>query len=243
MATALVLITDALKEIGVLAEGETPTAGQTTDALARLNRFLDRLAAENLAIYAVTRTTQAIVPSQASYTVGPSGNINIARPNFIERVNFIDNAASPAVEYPLPDPMTEQQWTDITIKNLTSPFPKAVYYSPTYPLGTLTPWPIPTNSNLLWVVYAWTAVAQIAAQSDTVALPPGYGEMIVQNLALLLCPTYERQPHPVLVKTASESMATVKRSNHRTTDRTFGADVRGDRGAYGPGGWSIYTGP
>lgn len=240
MATALDVIIASLKEIGVLAAGETPTADDSSDGFIRLNRFVNTCAAENLTIPAVTRTLATLTANQASFTVGTGGNINIARPVFIEKVNFVDTSTDPDTEYPLGDLLTEQAWASIPLKALTGVFPTAAYYSPTYPTGTLYPWPIPTSATLQWAVYAWTAVSQFAALTTVVSLPPAYEEMLMTNLALLSCPTYEKQPHPVLVKRATDTMATLKRANRRLVDQSFGADVPG---VGGHGSWDIRMGP
>ncbi len=146
---------------------------------------------------------------------------------FIDQVNFLDTSLTPDMEYSLGDLLTDQEWQNISLKALTSPYPQRAYYEATYPTGTLYPWPVPTSSSLRWVVYAGTALTQIPLTTTTVALPPAYAEMIVQNLALLLCPSYGRQPDPVLVKSAQDSMGVVRRANHRRSDLTFTADVPG----------------
>lgn len=107
----------------------------------------------------------------------------------------------------------------------------------------MIPWPIPTSTTLQWVVYHWTALAQFSALADVLALPPGYKEALMTNLALLLCPPYSRQPHPILVKRASDSLASIKRGNKRLVNTVFEAGVLGDRAQYGPTRWDIRTGP
>lgn len=240
MATVLDLVSASLREIGAFAAGETLPYDDAHDAFLRLNRFLDRMAGENLTIYSITRSTSTLTASQASFTVGSGGNINITRPTFIDRVSFIDTSMDPDAEFSLGTLMTEQEYQSVTLKALTSTYPQRAYYNPTYPLGTLIPWPIPTSSTLQWVIYHYAAVPQFAALSTTISLPPSYYEFLVQNLALLLCPSYERQPHPVLVKSAADSMATMKRLNFRESELTFPPDVRGDRGDYWPGTYWIY---
>jgi hypothetical protein len=229
VATVQDLVTSALKEIGVLATSETGTSAEHADAFVRLNRYIDRLATEKLTIYSVTRTTATLTANQASFTVGAGGNINIARPEYIEKVNFIDTSLDPDTEFQLPPLLTELQYQSITLKALTSVYPQAAYYNPTYPTGTLIPWPIPTSATLLWAVYHWTAVTQFASLATTVSLPPAYEEALIMNLALLLCPAYERQPHPMLVEVARTSMAALKRANQRMRDLQFGPDVMAGR--------------
>ena len=238
--TAQEIVEAALREIGVLGISETLSAQEAIDGLARLNRFISRLATENKTIYTVTRTTATLTASQASFTVGAGGNINIARPVYISKVNFIDTSQDPDYEFPLGELLTERQYQDIPMKALTAVYPSCAYYNPTYPTGTLIPWPIPTSATLQWAVYAWTAVVEFAALATAVSLPPGYEEMLVQNLALNLCPSYERQPHPVLVKNAAESMAAIKRANARRMLLRFGADLLGDQREWNRT-YNIYT--
>jgi len=241
LATVQDLINAATREISVLASGETLAYADSEDARTRCNRMLNGWAATNLTIYTVTRTTSTLTANQASFTVGTGGNINIVRPVFIEKVNFIDTSQDPDYEYVLPDLLTEQQYEGINLKALTALYPQAAYYNPTYPLGTLSPWPIPTSATLLWAIYHWAAISEFATLTDTVTLPPSYEDAIVQNLAILLCPSYGVQPHPVLIKTAAESLATLKRANKRERTLTFGADVLGDRGRFGPGTYNVFS--
>lgn len=243
MATVQDLLNAAFREIGVLAAGEVMTYGDSEDARTRCNRMLNAWKASNLTMHSVTRSTSTLTANQASFTVGTGGNINIVRPMLHEllRVNFIDTSQDPDFEYQLPELLSEQAHQSINLKALTSLYPQAAYYNPTYPLGTLIPWPVPTSATLLWVLYYATQISEFAALTDTVSLPPTYEDAIVQNLALLLCPSYSVQPHPVLVKTAAESLATLKRANQREILLTFGADVLGDRGRFGPGSYSIFS--
>lgn len=63
MPTTLDIVTATLKELGVLAIGETAPAEDATDALDALNRLIDQWAAERLQIYTVTRNVVAITGS------------------------------------------------------------------------------------------------------------------------------------------------------------------------------------
>jgi hypothetical protein len=240
MATVLDLVTDALTEIAAYSPGQTLPYEATEQARRRLNQFLNTCAAENLSIFAVTRTVSPIVPSQASYTIGTGGNINIPRPVFIEHIAFQDSSPTIPTEYPLGGPLTEDAWAGIVLKSMTSPFPSSAYYSPTFPTGTLYPWPIPTSSTLSWVIYHWAAVSEFATLATTVSLPPSYEEFLVTNLALLLAPSYEKQPHPVLVQRARETKAVLMRANVRMRDLSFdaGALIGNARGRM-----NIYQGP
>lgn len=229
MATLLDLITESYGDAGILAVGDVPNAAQSARGLAKMNGLLDQWKAEDLLAYTVLRATATLTASQSSFTVGTGGNVAIARPAYLDHVNFIDNAVSPTIEYNLGPLLTEQEWEKIAVKALTATLPGRAYYEPTYPTGTLYPWPIPTRSNLLWAVYYHAPVAEFAAVSDSVALPPGYKRMLVSNLAIELLPAYSREAHPVLLQQAHESKAMVKRSNIKATELSF------DPGAVIPG--------
>ena len=76
-------------------------------------------------------------------------------------------------------------------------------------------------------------MAQFSSLSDTVSLPNGYEDYIVTNLALRLCPDYNRTPNPLLIKAAAEAKAAVKRANRRDADLSFeSASLIGNRGYY-----------
>lgn len=222
MATVLDLTTDALGDLGVLAEGEVPSASQGAQALRALNRLIDQWAAERLAIYTVTRTVFVITAGTQTYNVGAAQVVNVARPVFVDHVNFQDTSTSPTTEYPM-DPLSDEEYAAIVQKAMTSPLPQSYYYEPTYPYGVITLWPKPTGTTLQGVLYAPQAVAQFALPSDTVSLPPGYAQMIVKNLALELTPSYGKQPDMLLVAQAAAATSTVKRSNRRVREMSFEA--------------------
>ena len=233
MATARDVITDALRELGVLAAGETATTDDADSGLQSLNRLIDQWAAESLLIYSETRTETAVVPSQASYTVGAGGDINVAWPRFLEDVRWQDTTPSPDAEYPLRK-LTDRDWQRLGQKDLTSVYPSEYYYNPTFPFGTLWLWPIPTGTTLQIVTYHKAAVAEFTALNTVLSLPPGYRRMLVKNLALDLAPSYGKQVDGALVEAARESLAVVQRANRRLRDLTFPPDslIGGGRSGY-----------
>lgn len=232
MATVNDIVVAALKEIGVLAAGETATAEDASDALASLNRLLDQWAAERLQIYTVTRTTWTIAANDGQYSVGASADVNVARPVFIDHVHFVDTSTDPDTESAL-QPLTEDAWARIEQKALTATLPQAWYYNPTFPTGTLSLWPVPTSATLLGALYAPQAVVAFSVLTSSVSLPPGYERMLVKHLALELLPSYEKQPNPVLLEAARESRAVVKAANKRLMDLSFELAALGSvRSAY-----------
>lgn len=233
MATVLdSAVTPALKELGVLAAGETASSEDTADALAALNRLVDQWAAERLFIYTTTRATWTI--TSGTYTV--AGTATQPRPIYIDHVSYVDAAPTPDFETPLVQ-LTDDGWALLATKDLTATRPTHWHYEPSFPNGILTLYPDPTEAGLTGVLYVPQAVAQFAALTTTLSLPPGYGRMIVKNLALELGPSYGKQPDIALVAQALEARVAVRRANRRLEDLSFDAGAL----AGGVGGWDIHT--
>lgn len=79
MTTAIDIISRALKDIGALEAGETPTPDASTDALDMLNDLLDQWSNEDQIVFNFTEIIFPIVQGQTQYTIGP----NPSTANFI----------------------------------------------------------------------------------------------------------------------------------------------------------------
>jgi hypothetical protein len=134
--------------------------------------------------------------------------------------------------------LTDETYAAIAQKALTSTLPTSWFYNPTFPLGTLTLLPVPTQSGLQLALYVPTAVTEFTATSDSVSLPPGYKRMLVKSLAVELLPSYGRQPDPLLLRQAASAEAVVKRSNARLVELQFEGVIQ-DSGS----GYDIRVGP
>src|SRR5919198_3245360 len=218
------LINAALIELGVLGEGEVASADGAAYAFDRLNDWIDSLATEQLTVYQITRTTWTLT-SAATISVGSGATVNTARPvsaEVIDNIGFIDTSVSPNQEYLLGPVLTEDAYAAIPQKSLTAPYPTAFYYAPTYPTGTLKPFPLPTNASLQGVIYAPTPVSEFAALTTTLALPPGYRRFLRTNLALEIAPAFNATVGDDLKARAADSKAAVKRTNTRLSDLHIG---------------------
>lgn len=220
MATVLDLVTASLRELGVLASGETAAASDALEGLAQLNRMVNAWKAEQVFIYQNSATTKAVTSGVGTYTVGIGGDVAVLRPLHVQSVNIRDSITTLPYETPL-RMMTNQDYAELRIKTQTSERPEACYYNLTYPLATLYLWPIPTSATLTIVLYAPEAVAEFAALSTAVSLPPGYERLIVKNLALELAPSYGAEVSPQLEKQAQDALAVVLRANKNLEEQRF----------------------
>jgi hypothetical protein len=75
MTTPLDIISRALKDIGALEAGETPTSEASQDAFDMLNDLCDQWSNEQMMVYYKSEIIFPIVSGQTQYTIGPGGEI------------------------------------------------------------------------------------------------------------------------------------------------------------------------
>ncbi len=232
---------DALTELGVLAAGEELDADGALFLLRVANRLLDYWASRRLMIYSPNvLTTFTIVSGTRDYTVGTGGTINRIRPEFINEVRFIDTGPTARPEYPLTRYL-DDDWNRVTLKTLQGVYPIAWYYNPTYPLGVVSLWPVPTSGTLQGQFYAPAAITEFTSIIDAIALPPGYREALVTNLAVRLAPSYSAPITKDTRDAAENALNAIMAANLRP------AELMSDAALLGAGGrrrlsYSIRTG-
>jgi hypothetical protein len=79
MAVPFDIVSRALKDIGALEAGETPTPDAALDAFEMLNDIIDQWSNENMMVFNVTEIICPVIAGQTQYTIGP----NPSTQNFI----------------------------------------------------------------------------------------------------------------------------------------------------------------
>lgn len=227
--SALDLIKDALMEIGVYSQGETPSAEDAAFGLSKLNRLFDSWNAKKLNIYNVDFTSYTLTPSLQPHTIGPTGTFTVAqRPVRIENASIILTTSSPSVRCPL-NIRNDDWWANLRVRDILTTLPTDLYYSPSWPNGSLFLWPIPTAAYGI-ELETWTLLGQIANLTTSISLPPGYQDAVTYTLALTLCPAFAKQPDAVLVGAWQKAMQIIQSVNSavpRMTTRDFGMPMAG----------------
>ena len=75
MTTPIDIISRALKDIGALEAGETPTPEAAQDAFDMLNDMIDQWSNEDMMVFYKTEIIFPIVSGQTQYTIGPGGQV------------------------------------------------------------------------------------------------------------------------------------------------------------------------
>lgn len=210
MATAQSVVTRAFRMLGQPGSGEAPTAQESADGLEVLNDMLDDWKNERLMVYAIQDESITLAATNATRTIGPTGNLVTTRPVKIQSAYIeISNISIPVTV--LEDP---EDWAAIPDKTSTSTFPNRIYYRPEMPDGKIYLYPVPNASSTLHVL-TWTVLTEFASLATTVAFPPGYRKALATNLAVEWAPEFETEPRPSVIKAASVSKANIKRTNFR----------------------------
>jgi hypothetical protein len=79
MAVPYDIVSRALKDIGALESGETPTPDAALDAFEMMNDMIDQWSNENMMVFNVTEIICPVISGQTQYTIGP----NPSTQNFI----------------------------------------------------------------------------------------------------------------------------------------------------------------
>jgi hypothetical protein len=81
-----------------------------------------------------------------------------------------------------------KSWDEIPVKSLVAP-PQAIFVDEAYPLATVYFYPTPDQAYAVYL-NSWARLQNIAALATAIALPPGFNNLIVNGLAIALCPEY-----------------------------------------------------
>ena len=202
--TAETLIKAAMRAIGALASGETPTTDEYADALESMKFMFRHWSSKNIRLYYTKQDTLTITGA-SSYTIGSGGDCDTVRPVSI-RGGYYGDAGG--VSYPIMM-IDEAKYRAINYKSLTGPSYYA-WYNPEFPLGKLYPWPLASGTLYL---DSLKPLSDPAAITSDVEFPPEYDEAIKWNLALRLCPEFGKEPTIMMNSFALSALADIESRN------------------------------
>jgi hypothetical protein len=203
-------INAALRLIGVLAEGETPSAATSQDALAALNQMLDSWSTERLMVFTTIDQTFTWPSGSISRTLGPTGDFVGSRPVAIDDSTYYRDAST-NVSFGIKI-INQQQYNGIAVKTVTSTYPQVLWLNMNVPDITLTIYPVPTR-DLEWHIISVQELSQPATLATTLAFPPGYLRAFKYNLACEIAAEFGVEPSPSVARIAMTSKRNLKRQN------------------------------
>lgn len=211
MTTAGDLINGSLRLLGVLAEGETPSAETAQDALAAMNQMIQSWNTERLAVFSTQDQVVTWPAMTRSRTFGPTGDIVANRPIAIDDSTYFRDAST-GISYGL-KLINQQQYNGIAVKTVTSTYPQVLWVNMTYPDIEMYVYPVPTKV-LEFHIVSVEELTQPANLATDLAFPPGYLRCFRYNLACELAPEFGVEPSRQVQRIAMTSKRNLKRVNN-----------------------------
>ena len=203
-------INRALRLLGVLAEGETPSASVSQDALMAFNQMVDSWNTERLAVFSTQDQIFTWPASFISRTLGPTGDFAGLRPILLDDATYFK--APNGVSYGI-KMINQQQYNGIAVKTVTSTFPQVMFVNMTFPNITMTVYPKPTQV-LEWHIVSVQELTQPATLDTQLNFPPGYLRAFTYNLAMEFAPEFGVEPSPQVQRISMTSKRNLKRINN-----------------------------
>jgi hypothetical protein len=206
-------INRALRLLGILAEGETPSAATSQDALMALNQMIESWNTERLAVFS-TQDQVFLWPAgvgNQTRTLGPTGNFVGLRPILIDDATYFrDPGTNVSFGVKL---INQQQYNGIAVKTVTSTYPQVMFVNNTFPDVTMTIYPVPTR-QLEWHFVSVEELSNPATLATELYFPPGYLRAFAYNLAMEIAPEFGVEPSPQVQRIAMTAKRNLKRINN-----------------------------
>ncbi len=222
-------INGALRLLGVLAEGETPSAATSQDALNALNQMIDSWNTERLAVFSTQDQVFSWLPGFISRTLGPTGDFVGNRPILLDDSTYFKDPAS-GISYGIKI-INQQQYDGIAVKTVTSTYPQVIWINMSYPDIEMYVYPVPTKV-LEWHFVSVEELTQPALLATALTFPPGYLRAFRYNLACEFAPEFGIEPPPTVSRIAMASKRNLKRINNPDDIMALPYSIVGTRQRY-----------
>ena len=211
MDTAGETINGALRLLGVLAEGETPSAETSQDALRAMDQMIDSWNTERLSVFSTQDQVFTWPAGLINRTLGPSGDFVGNRPILLDDATYFKDPST-GISYGI-KMINQQQYDGIAVKTVSSTFPQVLFVNMTYPDIDMFIYPRPTRA-LEWHFISVEELTQPATLDTVLTFPPGYLRAFRYNLACELAPEFGVEPSPQVQRIAMTSKRNLKRINN-----------------------------
>ena len=204
-------INRALRLLGILAEGETPSASMSQDALMAMNQMIESWSIERLSVYNTQDQMFTWPADEITRTIGPTGNFVGNRPVLIDDSTYYRDPGT-NVSFGIKF-INQQQYNGIAVKTVTSTYPQVIWVNMEFPNISMAIYPRPTR-DLEWHFVSVQVLAEAASLSTNLYFPPGYMRAFAYNLAMEIAPEFGVEPSPQVSRIAMTSKRDLKRINN-----------------------------
>ncbi len=231
------IINDALMWIGAKDPLQDMSPQDMQYGLRQLNQILELWSLRSLTIPVTGREVFPLVANQGGpsnpYTIGSGGDFDTSRPTMLTNIGLLVTNTSQPFEL-VRWLYTDDAYSAIPQKELTSTYFAGLWYSPTYAsgLGKIHLWPVPSDATTSLVLYRPIALQLFANLTSAYDLPPGASSALTAELARRLFIPYGRQWTGQMDAEANRIISTYERLNTKMVDLSMDAGLIGNGGVY-----------
>ncbi len=197
------IITAAMRLLGALPSGQSPSTEEMADGLFTLQNLLDAWSDDELSLFATRTQSFPMLAGTATYAVPGARPAKILSADVI-----VAGVIQSALEVVGPE-----RWAQIPNKVSQDPQPSFIYCDYAFPTPNVSLAQTPSLAGTV-NLYVTVDLAAIAASGSTFAMPQGYTRAVTYNLAVELYPEFPRAGglDPMVVKIAADSLADLKKT-------------------------------
>ena len=222
-------INGALRLIGMLAEGETPSAATADDALTAFNQMLDSWNTERLSVFSTQTQVFLWPPGIAEQTLGPTGDFIGNRPVLLDDSTYFKDPSN-GISYGIKI-INQQQYDGIALKTVTSTYPQVIWINMEMPNIRMVVYPVPTRV-LEWHFVSVEELTQPVELATELVIPPGYLRAFRFNLACEIAAEFGVEPSRIVSRIAMTSKRNIKRINNPDDLMAMPSAIMGNRGRF-----------
>lgn len=177
------IIKRALRLIGVLAQGETPTTNQVDEAALALNSMVKAWQADGMPLWSIKQRTVTLVEGQVSYTLDT--------PKPLKLLQAFNRVINSNVDIPM-RVITQQEYNMLGNKSVQGN-PIQCYYDPRRDTGILYVFPVPSaaevGANQIILTYQ-APYEDFDSSTNNPDFPQEWYDAVTYGLACRIAPEY-----------------------------------------------------
>jgi hypothetical protein len=214
--TAQEILTDALIDAGIVGIDESVEQPILNRAWKQMNWLLSQWNRKRFLVYHLV--TVGIASTGATvYSVGKGCDFPIdPRPDRAESafLRFLNapNTGNLNVDIPIRIIQSMEDYNRITVKNIGT-IAWQLFYDPTWPTGTVYPWPIPQASQYGIFICFKETLTRFASLQQKINLPPEYEPAIHWTMVRRLRASYQMPPDSTVNSLARDALNSIRDAN------------------------------
>jgi hypothetical protein len=186
------IVTDALRKIGVVAEGEPPNADQIAAGMRALNRMLKGWQNRGYNLWTVAQMTVAL-------TTAPTVTLDPARPVQVLAARLRRSG----IDTPMQE-LTRQEYDALPLKSATG-LPTSWYYNRQREVANFRIWPLLAVANGEEIVITYQReIEDVTDANAEIDVPGEWWDAVVYGLASRLADDYARPADRVTMRAEEE---------------------------------------